>query len=689
MPIAAAPRATATPFRRWLRRLTAWAIFGSLAAATVVAVSRGRTIRPGATLEPPADVAPPESGDAGETTAEYRGFRFVETVAGQLIFALTSVRTLGTSSGWHEIQDVQLELYQQGRASGVLTCDSAAFNIQTHDTRLDGGIQLRLPDGAVIRTERGHFEGETRELVTGAETVFMSPTAIGRAGRARYSVAEDRLLLEEGVDLRSRQGGRLVAARVVYERQTGTVRLPDGYRLTFGESTVTGPSGLVRLDGNDGPPRQLELEGGVSLEGARDTTGLTGWAERLTASRDAGGSWQFQASTTSRWVTLVARDPAAYYERSIAAWALRGAAGSAGLLTVIAEGGTCLHEVPLEGDIRTAEAASTQVWFEEQQPTTVELEGNVVVAGDGLRGRGARARLAGKGGLLLLHADPTGRQRAVLVGPRGTISADQVRVLQVERRAEARGSVQGELTGASLMARGPLASGSDEPVHFAADHLTAVEEGGSYHLKGSARAWQGERLLQGDEIRLSQAEQTLHALGHVRTVLPEGEVAGSSAAGGGEATVLARSLDYDGVARVAVYRGDVSFTDSVRVMRAAQLRLVFDEANQVSSVEATGGVEIVEVATRRRMTGRQAVRDTASRTVTVRGAPVQLTDEKGNAVSGAELVWEEASGRVQVSGAADAPTDTIYYPEEGAEPGFPAGPSRPRDPGRVPPQEAP
>ena len=51
------------------------------------------------------------------------------------------------------------------------------------------------------------------------------------------------------------------------------------------------------------------------MTGVKGAATLDGWTERLAAHRDPAGSWQFRATTSGPWVTLVSRDDGAYYER--------------------------------------------------------------------------------------------------------------------------------------------------------------------------------------------------------------------------------------------------------------------------------------------------------------------------------------------------------------------------------------
>ena len=118
----------------------------------------------------------------------YTDFRYIETVAGQLIFVLNSAKTLGKSSGWHEIETVRLQLYNQGEEGALLSCEGARFNIETRDASLRGPIHVAFPGGAVLTTDTGRFEAGSRQFVTESPVMFTDGNSLGRAGRAMYSL---------------------------------------------------------------------------------------------------------------------------------------------------------------------------------------------------------------------------------------------------------------------------------------------------------------------------------------------------------------------------------------------------------------------------------------------------------------------------------------------------------------------
>ncbi len=87
--------------RIWVRRSTATAIVVLLVAMAIIVGQRFQKFRTPLTQVDSGDVT---SGRGDRAIGVYTGFEYVERVAGRLIFELMSKRTLGLSSGWHEIE---------------------------------------------------------------------------------------------------------------------------------------------------------------------------------------------------------------------------------------------------------------------------------------------------------------------------------------------------------------------------------------------------------------------------------------------------------------------------------------------------------------------------------------------------------------------------------------------------------
>jgi lipopolysaccharide export system protein LptA len=156
-----------------------------------------------------------------------------------------------------------------------------------------------------------------------------------------------------------------------------------------------------------------------------------------------------------------------------------------------------------------------------------------------------------------------------------------------------------------------------------------------------------------------QVDEVLDASGHVRTTLPALQI-DPAARPGDDVVVVARSLHFDRSQQQATYTGNVRYSDPGHMLSANELSVFFDSENTITTVEAVGKVELVDLATGRRMTGQKARREIATQTVHVTGTPVQLTDQSGTVISSSSLTWDQASGSVTVAGG----TETIYYPED-------------------------
>ncbi len=637
--------------RVWVRRLTTVAIVAVILAAASIAVYRGRR-----SLGVPRLL----SGDliSSQVRDLATDFRIEETDAGRLIFTLAAEQTIGDQFGWYEIEGVRLKLHRAEGEGPVLSCQAASFNVATREARLRGSVQVEFPGGALLTTDSGRFDNQSRSFVTDGGILYTDGLAVGRAGRAAYFLEDDRLLLSDSVVVRDQRGLLLTAPSVVYGRAEGRVTFPEGCRLVFGESELEAPAGTLKLD-DDGGIDQLDLSGGVT---ARSTGGPDGAAvalrtERLQAQRESGGGWQVAATTSGPWIEVEFLGGRSFIHRQLTALSLRAVMGLEGLAGMRAGQGVCLREVPFAGAVRLAEAESARVWFESGSATDVELDEQVVLVAEGVTATGHRARVSSTSGIIMLHGHPVRPQRTTLRSERGRVEADHILRHDVDARIEARGSVQGELFDVRLL--GDEVAEEPTSTHFAAGLLEVTEGGSAFRLREGARAWQGRRMLLADDIRYRHAAGRLEASGHVRTTFPASQIEGSEERQG-DVMVVSRALEYDRADQRAVYRGMVRFSDPSYTLAASELEVVLDDFNRLSRIEARGAVDIEDLQNGWRMTGQTAVRDLATQMVSLTGAPAQLRDAKGNVVSGPSLTWDQASGTVTVAGG----SETIYYPEE-------------------------
>ncbi len=641
--------------RRWIRHGSTALIVITVAALVAMGVQRSRRM----SRSSEGTVVPELQGNRDDPAiARYTGFEYVESVAGQAIFALRSIRTLGKTSGWHDIEGVQLQLYEEGRPGPVVTADGASFNIETRDAELRGPVTVTFPSGASITTESGHFEASSRRFVTDSHVVFMNGATVAEAGRAAYSLGDNRVVLTDRAILTS-GGTSLFAPEIVYRRDDAKVVFPSGCRVVQGGAWVEAPEAVVDLDDTDGAPTRIELRNGVDAfhPGNADGGAVEAWTERVVATRDGSGNWQVLANSSDRWISVALFFGGGFYERRIETRQLRGVISPDGLLNLRAEQGCCISEIPHEGDPRHAEGRTARVWFTNGQATDMELDRDVIISGEGLVAKGYRARMSSGSGVTMLHGDPSGPERAVITSDQGRITCDQIQIFDREGRIEARGNVQGQLQDAAVF--GADDENDSMPMHFASKILDVIGNGESYRLSGGARVWQGQRLLIADDISYHQSVEVVEASGHVRATIPV-EQLGSEPGSVEDMVVVSRSLRYDRPGQTATFKGNVRYSDAEYVLSATELSAAFDDTNQITEIDAVGEVNLEELSTGRTMSAQRATRNVAAGTVVATGSPVVLTDATGTSVSSESLTWNQADGSVTVAGG----TETIYYPEE-------------------------
>ncbi len=625
----------------------------------VAAIGYQRTSRNG------NDVGSVDPGEVGFDVTDiavglYKGFGYTETLNGQTVFILNSLRTLSLASGWQEIEGVRLQLFRQGDVGPILTAERANYNMDTKEARLEGGIHVEFPNGAFLNTEAGRYLSKQQIFVSEGKVLYVDGPTFGQAEEASYNIAEDRVKLEGNAALRAEDGAMLVAPRMVYRRAEHQVEFSDGVELTQGLSQLKAPKATVWLASNDGPPKRIEMRGGVDVFTTVESTGalVEMWGEKVVSQSDAHGDWHVKILTSGPWVEARFIGGPDYYERLIQTVVLGAVIGPEGIISLQAKEGVCLDEIPMEGPRRWATADSGRAWFNDGQLTDVEFDGSVEIMAEDVLATGQRARLVQSSGLIMLQGNPTGRKRVGLDSDQGQMSCNEATVYDREGRLEARGQVQGELRNARLLG-GDSTNMGDEPVRFAGGLLEVSEDGNRYALRENARIWQGHRLLLADDVRYQNSTESVAARGHVRATFPA-EHMDPDSSGDADVVIDSRSLDYDAIEGSAVFRGSVHYSDPRHALSANRLSIAFNEGGEISDVEAEGAVEIKDLEMGRRLTGQHAWREVAKQVIIVTGTPAQLTDGRGNVASGESLTWNQADGTVSIGGG----TELIYYPEE-------------------------
>ena len=647
--------------RLWIRYLSTTLLIAVVVTLVLIAVQQSGRSSPQMIALPTPAVDGNDTEGNGETVRVYEDFEYTESVAGTTVFNLIARRTLGMASGWHELEEVQVEFFQTGVKSGTLRCERAQFNERTHDANLVGAVHLELSGGGFLDTSAGKYTARSQVFTTQGEVFFAGHQMIGHSGSAVYRQQNNQVELREKVLVQRETGGVVLCPRLIYDRDTTAVRFPEGIELVFGPSLVRAPKANLDFAGEDGPVRRVAFEGGVDISAADALapTSIEGWTDRLIGTRDAAGLWQVLMTTPGPWIEMTLRGEPGMLRRTVQTQRLRAVVGEGGPQNARAREGVCIESVPEVGARQWSSSREAMFRFRDGELADAELSGAVELNGEGVMARSETARLLVRSGITVLQSGHSQEDRAVVISGDARVWGDRVEIRQRDGRALVQGSVQGQLENLDLLGVPVDGAQAGEPVLFAADTLEALDNGAVLHLKNHARTWQGNRLLIADEILYRQDEARLEAFGDVRTTLPAREL-DPTAGPQDEVLIVARTLTYDRVSGSVLFSGQVSYTDTLRTMTAAKLQILQDQENTVTVITAEDKVTITELATGRRMEGDEARYDVAEGRMLMTGDPVYLTDEKGNAYSGSTLTWDRASDRVTLSGG----TETIYRIEE-------------------------
>ncbi|NOZ95298.1 MAG: LPS export ABC transporter periplasmic protein LptC, partial [Acidobacteria bacterium] len=414
--------------RVWIRWVTWLLMVVVVAVIVMLAVERSRRLRPAVVRLGSAAPGETSGEDGGRTIGVSQGFEFTESVSGKTLFILNAARTLGLTSGWTHIEKVRFRWFGEDGNAVELSCDSARFNPQTRDAELIGAVHIRLPDGAFLDTARGHFDASTQKVRSEARVLFSNGETAGEAGSAIYLLSKGKLLLGGGVVARERSGRTLRAPSLEYDRQSGWAVFPEGVEMSDPSMEVRAPHARVRMDAEDGAPRQIDLEGGVNMD-STDLPGggsFSGWAERLRGTRDAGGQWQIIATTSGPWVRLDLVDTPDTVLRRLQTWRLRAVVGEDGPIKAVFESRLCIEDIPREAMPRWAAARGGQLWFEGGEPTGFEMKGEVWLRAEGYTVTADAARFLDQDEKVILSSDPSQRRRATVRSAGFTVSAQRV-----------------------------------------------------------------------------------------------------------------------------------------------------------------------------------------------------------------------------------------------------------------------
>ncbi|HTZ74354.1 MAG TPA: LPS export ABC transporter periplasmic protein LptC [Candidatus Aquilonibacter sp.] len=328
---------------------------------------------------------------------------------------------------------------------------------------------------------------------------------------------------------------------------------------------------------------------------------------------------------------------------------------------------------------------------------SVDETGNVRLAQDGEVATAKHARFAREPDTLALDGAPVfsdGMSRtsaaAVVINQKtGEIQATGG-VISTEL-AQATGRHTNSRQGAA--ASGMLGALGEGDAHIAGETLTGSMTSGDVTFKGHARVWQGQAVLDADQIEVSQDEGKLIAMGHVIAAFAQapGEGpqlpsmgaktnAGKSAAETTVWNVEAEQLAYSNKESIARLSGGVKAWSEQGSLqsRTLDVYLAPGASNTGKAMElnpaaafGAGGLERVVaqgdvIVSQNGIHGyaEQAEYDAAKERFTLTGGEPRITDGEGNTTTGHSLTYDVASDTISVDSAEGSRTLTRHRVEK-------------------------
>lgn len=511
--------------------------------------------------------------------------------------------------------------------------------------------------------------GEPRSLVARGEVRVES-----RAGARQQRLETEVMRLE--------LAGRAAGRRSVSRGQTlapAVVELREGDQVTRLRA--------AQLAGDFGPRNRLDKLMGTG--GVEIVRRLAGGPEQRTTSQEfavtfgGGGQWMEAEQTGEvrfREGERLAEAEKARIVRATDTLVMKGPA-------TVADALTRTTAAKIEINQRTGEAVAT---------------GNVRTSY--LQAGGAAVRTA-SGGTVREKSD-TEAQRAQKAAEREAISNLKSQISKAtpdsQFKIQEQGNQKQQNGGGASPAqtsggRGP--NFASEPAHIAADRLRVSGDAGRAVYSGRARLWQGDAVIESEEIELNRDGQRIEARGNVRGVFPEAALAAQrtelgattksdaepqsseSRRGAGEraASVVrftAGRLAYSGQEGRARLTESVTAESAQTRMTAPEVTLELADASQAQSgaprsvaqdsrvarAVATGGCTVRQGT--RRGTAQRCAYEAAEGKFVLSGGEPALFDPELGATTGRQLTFFLADDKILVESAEGTRTVTRHRVEK-------------------------
>lgn len=632
----------------------------------------GAFFRPGhrvASQKPRAADGVPAGGEGGHATTLLSGFDYTESVGEKPLFRIRSERTVGYGSGAglppnrYALEKVALTIYPEDGAPVTVQAERAQYDDRTKAAILSGNVRWAEPqDGALGETEKIEFDPVKRILRAPSALHFTRGTFDVRAAAGSYDVKNHVLSLTgpiQGSGTGQGSGGlaSIEALAGEYRRSEGIVELRGNVSASSAKGDRIACDRLLLKFSPEGNRSEWARAYG-SVRGTIAATGAEA-AERAYSANE--GILYFDAAGDVRSISLTG-SPASVSEpkRSLAARSIDLDFAGGRPASARANG-----EVRLRSDRANARSRRASASF---APTgdfqTLELEGDVLLEGDGRKGVADRVVDFPDRGVWLLTG--SGEKAATVEEEGSKVSADRIEIDRNRKSLRAEGRARAVFVpkkdrpaeAASLL------GDPSRPTYGKADRIILDRETRLASLSGGASLWQESSSLFGDDITLNDAEKSAVAVGRVRAVLASATVSGKAQPAKGKdegpAIITARRLIYRESESTAVFEDGVTVIRGAWRATGARGVAFFGNDRKLDRVELSGGVTLED-----RSTGRTATADRVEdfpregKTV-LHGNPARVTDAEGNRVAGSTLTITGRGKNVEVTAPEGGRTETIH-----------------------------
>lgn len=652
--------------------------FGAVFLLLIVFSFRpGRRPAASAAQPQPDATAPP---GAGQATTVLSGVDFTESLRGKPLFRIRSEKTVGFGPGagllpnWYALEGVELTVYTEEGSPVTVRAHRADYDERSKSARLHGNVRWTDEEGALGETEQVEFDPATRTLVIPTPIHFVRGTFDLRAPSGSYDVRNRLVRLAgpiEGSGTGEGSGGlaSLSADFALFRRTEGVVELKGNVSgAAGGGDRVEADRLVLKLDESGKRLEWARASGRVrgNLVGASAPSSGAAKASAARAPPSTGPARKYageqaiivfgpQGETQSLALTgtpAVVEDPG----RRVTARAIDVAFAGGRAVSATARG-----DVEIRSDQSRASAEQASLTFGPAGAVeSMALSGNVQTSGEGRSGRAEKIIQLPSQGMWLLTGGPSSSATVESEGSR--VSASRIELTQKPDTLRAEGGARAAFISTKGKAKAPtLVGDSGQPTYGKAARMVFDQTGKTASLSGGATLWQGGSSLFADDITLNEAERTVVAVGHVRSILerpPSERSAGEPA----RSTVTARRMIYREKEGTAKFENDVSVSRGAWQARAdrATAHLAGETEKKIERVELVGSVHVRDGATGREATADKATDYPAEGRTVLEGNPARVSDRDGNRVAGATLTIRDRGRSVEVTAPEGGKTETVH-----------------------------